>query len=111
MTNKPSGGDRIPAELFQILKDDTVNVLHSTCQQIWETQQWQQDWKMSVFIPIPKRQRKFKLPYNCTLFTCQQGNDQNSSNQASKICEQELTVVKVGFRKDRETRDQIAKFH
>ena len=53
--NKASGGYRIPAGLFQILKDDAVTVLHSICQQIWETQQWPQDWKMSVFIPIPKR--------------------------------------------------------
>ena len=54
-TNKASGGDRIPAEIFQILKDDAVKVLHSTCQQIWKTQQWPQEWKMSVFIPIPKK--------------------------------------------------------
>ena len=52
--NKASGGDRIPAELFQILKDDAVKVLHSICQQIWESLQWPQDWKRSVFIPIPK---------------------------------------------------------
>ena len=62
--NKVSGGDGIPVELFQILKDDAVKVLHSICQQIWETQQWPQDWKRSVFIPIPKRQcqRMLKLP-------------------------------------------------
>ena len=54
-TNKASGGDRIPVELFQILKDDTDKVLHSVCQQIWKTQQWPQDWKRSVFIPIPKK--------------------------------------------------------
>ena len=54
-TNKVSGGDGIPVELFQILKDDTVKVLHSICQQIWKTQQWPQDWKMPVFIPIPKK--------------------------------------------------------
>ena len=54
-TNKASGGDGIPVELFQILKDDTVEVLHSICQQIWKTQQWPQDWKRSVFIPIPKK--------------------------------------------------------
>ena len=54
-TNKASGSDRIPVELFQILKDDAVKVLHSICQQIWETQQWPQDWKRSVFIPIPKK--------------------------------------------------------
>ena len=53
--NKASGGDGIPAELFQILKDDGVKVLHSICQQIWKTQQWPQDWKSSVFIPIPKK--------------------------------------------------------
>ena len=53
--NKASGGDGIPAELFQILKDDAVKVLHSICQQIWKTQQWPQDWKRSVFIPIPKK--------------------------------------------------------
>ena len=53
--NKASRGDGIPVELFQILKDDAVNVLHSRCQQIWKTQQWPQDWKRSVFIPIPKK--------------------------------------------------------
>ena len=53
--NKASGGDGIPVELFQILKDDAVKVLHSICQQIWKTQQWPQDWKSSVFIPIPKK--------------------------------------------------------
>ena len=54
-TNKASGGDRISAELFQILKDDAVNMLHLLCQQIWKTQQWPQDWKRSVFIPAPKK--------------------------------------------------------
>ena len=54
-TNKASGGDGIPAELFQVLKDDAVKVLHSICQQIWTTQQWPQDWKRSVFIPMPKK--------------------------------------------------------
>ena len=55
ITNKASGDDGIPIELFQILKDDAVKVLHSICQQIWKTQQWPQDWKRSVFIPIPKK--------------------------------------------------------
>ena len=55
MTNKASGGDGIPLKLFQILKDDAVKVLHSTCQQIWKTQQWPQDWKRSVFVPILKK--------------------------------------------------------
>ena len=54
-TNKANGGDGIPVELFQILKDDAVKVLHSICQQIWKTQQWPQDWKRSVFIPISKK--------------------------------------------------------
>ena len=63
--NKASGGDGIPVDLFQMLKDDAVKLLHSTCQQIWKTQQWPQDWKRSVFIPTPKKgkcQRKLKLP-------------------------------------------------
>ena len=71
--NKAGGGDGIPVELFQILKDDAVKVLHSLCQQIWKTQQWPQDWKRSVFIPIPKKrqgQRMFKLPHICTHLTC-----------------------------------------
>ena len=54
-TDKASGGDEIPVELFQILKDDAVKVLHSACEQIWKTQQWPQDWKRSVFTPIPKK--------------------------------------------------------
>ena len=72
-TNKASGGDGIPVELFQILKDDAVKVLHSICQQIWKTQQWPQDWKTSVFHSNPKErkcQRMFKLPHNCTHLTC-----------------------------------------
>ena len=71
-TNKASGGDGIPVEVFQILKDDAVKVLHSICQKIRKTQQWPQDWKRSVFIPIPKKrkcQRMFKLLHNCTHFT------------------------------------------
>ena len=69
--NKASGADGIPVELFQILKDDAVRVLHSICQQIWKTQQWPQDWKSSVFIPVPKNgQRMLKLPHNCTHLTC-----------------------------------------
>ena len=71
--NKASGGDGIPLELFQILKDDVVKVLHSLCQQIWKTQQWPQDWKRSVFILIPKKgnaKECSNLPHNCTHFTC-----------------------------------------
>ena len=72
-TNKASGGDGISVELFQILKDDAVKVLHSICQQIWKTQQWPQDWKRSVFHSNVKErqcQRMLKLPHNCTHLTC-----------------------------------------
>ena len=71
-TNKASGGDGTPVELFQILKDDAVKVLHSICWQIWKTQKWPQDWTRSVFIPIPKKgnARMLKLPHNCTHLTC-----------------------------------------
>ena len=65
--NKASRGDGIPVELFQILKDDAVKVLHSICQQIWETQQWPQDWKRSVFIPIPKKGKAKECPNNYTI--------------------------------------------
>ena len=86
-TNKASGGDGIPAELFQILKDDAVKVLHSICQQTWKTQQWLQNWKRS-FHSNPKErqcQRMLKPPHNCTHLTCQQSNAQNSPSQASTV--------------------------
>ena len=109
--NKASGGDGIPVELFQILKDDAVKVLHSICQQIWKTQQWPQDWKRSVFVPIPKK-----------------GNAKECSNyhtialisHVSKVMLKILQVrlqqyvnhklpdVQAGFIKGRGTRDQIA---
>ena len=66
-TNKASGGDGIPVELFQILKDNAVKVLHSICQQIWKTQQWPQDWKRSVFIPIPKKGNPKEWSNYCTI--------------------------------------------
>ena len=66
-TNKPSGGDGIPVVLFQILKDDAVKVLHSICQQIWRTQQWPQDWKRSVIIPIPKKGNAIECSNYCTI--------------------------------------------
>ena len=70
-TNKSSGGDGIPVELFQILQDGAVKVLHLTCQQIWKTQQWPQDWKRSVFILIPKKgNAKECSNYHCTHLTC-----------------------------------------
>ena len=70
--NKTSGVDGIPAELPQILKDDVIKVLHAICQQIWKTQQWPQDWKRSVFIPIPKKsnaKKMFKLQHSCIHLT------------------------------------------
>ena len=88
-TNKASGGDGLPVELFQILKDDAMKVLHSICQQIWKTQQWPQDWKRSVFFPIPKKampknaQTTTQLHSSHTLVS----NAQNSPSQASAICE------------------------
>ena len=66
-TNKASGRDEIPAELFQILKHDAVKVLHSICQQIWKTQLWPQDWKRSVFIPIPKKANAKECSNYCTI--------------------------------------------
>ena len=65
--NKTSGGDGIPVELFQVLKDDAVKVLHSICQQIWKTQQWPQDWKRSIFIPIPKKGNPKECSNYCTI--------------------------------------------
>ena len=66
-TNKASGGDGIPVELFQILKDDAVKVLHSICQKIWKIEQWPQDWKRSVFIPMPKKGNAKKCSNYCTI--------------------------------------------
>ena len=73
ITNKASGGDGIPAELYRILKDDAVTMLHSIYHQIWKTYLWPQDWKRSVFIPIPKKseaKKMFRLPYSHATFTC-----------------------------------------
>ena len=79
-TNKASGGDGVPVELFQILKDDAVKVLHSTCQQIWKTQQGSQDWKMSVFNPIPKKKmsKDVQTTTQLHLLTREQNNAKNS---------------------------------
>ena len=88
-TNKTHGGDGIPVELFQILKDDAVKVLHSICQQIWETQQWPQDWKRSVFIPIPKKGNAKECSNYCTiaLISHNSSDVQNSLSQASTLRE------------------------
>ena len=78
--NKASRGDGIPAEVFQILKDDAVKVLHSICQQIWKTQQWPQDWKRSVFIPNPKKGNAKECSHYYTVALISQGNAQNLSS-------------------------------
>ena len=88
--DKASGGDGISVELFQILKDDAVKVLHSLCQQIWKTQQWPQDWKRSVFIPIPKKvnAKEYSNYHTIVLIShAKQSNAQNSPSQASAVHE------------------------
>ena len=86
--NKASGGDGIPVELFQILKDYTVKVLHSICQQIWKTPQWPQDWKRSVFIPTPKKgNAKECSNYRIIALISHTSNVQNSPSQASTVLE------------------------
>ena len=110
-TNKASGGDRISAELFQILKDDAVKVLHSICQQIWKTQQWPQDWKMSVFIPIPKKgNAKERSNYHTIAVISHATKLMLKILQArlQKNTNRECPDVQAGFRKGRGTRDQIA---
>ena len=87
-TNKTSGGDRIPMELLKILKDDIVKVLHSVCQQIWKTRQWPQDWKRSLFIPIPKKgNAKECSNYHTIALISHASKAQNSPSQASAIHE------------------------
>ena len=110
-TNKASGGDGIPVELFQILKDDAVKVLHSIHQQIWKSQQWPQDWKRSVFIPIPKKgNAKECSNYRTIAFISHASKAMVKILQArlQQHVNHELADVQAGFRKGRGTRDQIA---
>ena len=108
--NKASGGVRIPAELFQILKEDVVKLLHLICHQIWKTQQWSQEWEKSVFIPIPDKHNA-KEHSNCHTIAL----ISHASKVMLKILQarlqwymnQELSDVQAGFRKGRGTRDQI----
>ena len=109
--NKARGSDGIPAELFQILKDDAVKLLHSICQQVWKPQQWPQDWKRSVFIPIPKKGNvKECSNYHTIAFISHTSKVMLKILQArlQQFMNCELPVVQVGFRKGRGTRDQIA---
>ena len=108
--NKASGGDGIPVELFQILKDDAVKV-HSICQQIWKTQQWLQDLKRSVFIPIPKKgDTKECSNYHTIALISHASKAMLKILQArlQQYVNQELPEDQAGFRKGRGTRDQIA---
>ena len=108
---KASGGDGISVEVFQILKDDAVKVLHSTCQQIWKTQQWPQDWKRSVFIAIPKKDNAKECSNFRTIALISHASKVRLKILQARLQQYvtcELPDVKAGFRKGRGTRDQIA---
>jgi len=114
-TNKASGGNGIPVELFQILnynyKDDAVKVLQSICQQLWKTQQWPQNWKRSVFIPIPKNGNAKECLNSCTIALISHASKvmlKILQARLQQYVNRELADVQVGFRKGRGTRDQIA---
>ena len=109
--NKANGGDGIPVELFQILKDDTVKVLHSICQQTWKIQQWPQDWKRSVFIPVPKKgNAKEYSNYRTIALISHASKVMLKILQArfQQYMNHELPDIQAGFRNGRGTRDQIA---
>ena len=112
--NKASGGDGIPVELFQILKDDAVKVLQSTSQQIWKTQQWPHDWKRSVIIPIPKKGNIKECSRYCTIALISHASKVMLKILQARLQQYmncELPHVQTGFSKARGTRDQIAKIH
>ena len=105
--NKGSGGDGIPAELFKILKDDSVKVLHLICQQIWKTQQWPQDWKESVFTPIPKKGNAKEVPNYHTIALILHASKvilKILQARLQQYVNQELPDVQAGFRKGKGTR-------
>ena len=108
--NKASGDDGIPVELFQSLKDDAVKVLHSICQQIWKTQQWPQDWKRSVFVPIPKEGNVKECSNYCTTALISHASKvmlKILQARLQRYMNRELPDVQAGFRKGRGTRGQI----
>ena len=113
--NRASGGDAIPAELFHILKDNAVKVLHSMCQQIWSTQQWPQDWKRSVFILIPKKDNAKECSNYCTIVLISHASmvmlKKILQARLEKHVTQELPDVQAGLRKGRGTRDQVPNIH
>ena len=109
--NKASEGDGIQFELFQIPKDDAVKVLHSICQQIWKTQQWPQDWKRSVFIPIPQKGNAKECSNYSTILLISYASKAMLKILQARLQQYmncEISDVKVDFRKSRGTRDQIA---
>ena len=113
-TNKASEGDGILVELFQTVKDDAVKVLHSVCQQIWKTQQWPQDWKMSVFIPIPKKGNPKECSNYRTIALISHTNKvmlKILQARLQQYVNRELPDLQAGFSKGRGTRDQIASIH
>ena len=113
-TNKASGGDGISVELFQILNDDVVKVLHSICQQIWKTQQWPQEWKRSVFILIPKKGNAKECSNYCTIVLISHPSKAMLKILQARLQQymnSELSDVQAGFKKGIGTRDQIANIH
>ena len=109
--NKASGGDEIPIELFHILKDDTVKVLHSICQLIWKTQQWPQDWKKSIFTPIPKKDNAKECSNYRTIARISHAIRvilKILQSRLQQYVNHELPDVQAGYRKGRGIRDQIA---
>ena len=109
-TNKTSGSDGIPVELFQILKDDAVKVLHSVCQQIWKTQQWPQDWKRSVFTPIPRIGNAEECSNHLTIALISHASKvmlKILQARLQQYVNRELPDVQAGCRKGRGTRDQV----
>ena len=112
--NKARGGDGIPVELFQVLKDDVVKVQHSVCQHIWITQQWPQYWKRSVLIPIPKKGNAKECSNYCTIALISDASKvmlKVLQARLQQCVNLELPDVQAGFRKGRGTRDQIANIH
>ena len=108
--NNAGGGDGIPVELFQILKGDAVKDLHLICQKIWKTQQWSQDWKRSVFIPVPKKGNAKECSDYRTIALISHTTKVNAQNspRLQQYVNHELPDVQAGFTKGRGTRDQIA---
>ena len=112
--NNASGGDGIPAELFQILKDDAVKMLHSIYQLIWKTQQWSQDWKRSVFIPIPMKGNAKKCSNYFTIALISHAGKvmlKILQTRLQQYMNQDLPDIQAGFRKGRGTKDQIVNIH